>query len=238
MRLRCYVGKRAAKDRRMPAIPGSAMASGRGPVEPHDVLALPRRRGRIGVAGLEEVAQVEVGVAPGTGVDVDVGQFVTVAERAGPAGRSPRPPHVRRRPTAAPRRRCDRRAGPRSPAACGGAGRSRGARRCRAEAVMCTRSASSSNGCARWATSAAKRSMLTRSRSSTGMRAATAAFTWCSSSSSSGRPSGGVTAGDGTRQDGSPEFHSRWEAVALGARVFVGDGRKLWGESAFPVGGP
>ena len=71
----------------MPAIPGSATASARLPVEPHDVLALTRRWGRIGVAGLQEVAQVEVGVTSGAGVDVDVGQLVSVAPVVQEAGR-------------------------------------------------------------------------------------------------------------------------------------------------------
>ena len=47
------------------------------PTEPADFLALPGRRGRIGVAAIEKVAQVEVGVAVRPGMDVDVDQLGT-----------------------------------------------------------------------------------------------------------------------------------------------------------------
>ena len=67
-------------------MPGSATVIAVVPVEPGDVLALPRRRRRIGVVGVDAVAQVEVGVTTRAGVDVDVDQLGLVA---GEAGREP-----------------------------------------------------------------------------------------------------------------------------------------------------
>lgn len=44
------------------------------PIEPAHLLALPRRRGGVGVASHQQVADVEVGVAAGAGVNVDMHQ--------------------------------------------------------------------------------------------------------------------------------------------------------------------
>ena len=59
---------------------GSAMAIASVPGEPVHVLALPRRGRRIHRRAVEQIAQVEVGVAVGDVVDADVGEFGRPAE--------------------------------------------------------------------------------------------------------------------------------------------------------------